>query len=284
MAPSPMAQNPIEPSPIEQNPAPQPQARLRAEQISLRTRRGDLALLQDIDFSLGAGERALLVGDAGSGKTLLFRLLSGLLSPTQGQIFLEGRPITEQSGPALRRRVAWVPRSPRLLGMSVKAALAYPLKLQGQPEALIHQRLTTALEMLNLPTEWLDKGESELNLGQQWQVSLARSLTLNPQVLLLEQPIPETTASTASTEDAMARVGSCLHRFQAQGGSLIIASRSPIDPPIDLGATPTQRWHLHRTRLQKLNADATWPVPSLPDSEESPQNSQEDWGDEGEEV
>ncbi|NJM56632.1 MAG: ATP-binding cassette domain-containing protein [Synechococcales cyanobacterium RU_4_20] len=106
---------------------------LQLDQVTLQTRRGDVSLLQHISCSLGAGEWVLLVGDAGSGKTLLFRLLTGLLSPTQGKILLQGQPLAQWPGPELRRRVAWVPRLPRLLGMSVKEAIATPSSFKPCP-------------------------------------------------------------------------------------------------------------------------------------------------------
>lgn len=263
---------------------------LQLEQVTLQTPRGDVSLLQNISCSLGAGEWVLLVGDAGSGKTLLFRLLTGLLSPTQGRILLQGQPIAQWPGPELRRRVAWVPRLPRLLGMSVKEAIAYPLQLQTLPETEIQRRLDAVLASLNLPLDWLAKGESELNLGQQWQVALARSLVLQPQILLLELPIADGTARTTIPQDTVAAIIPCLEAFQAQGGSLVMASRSPLAWNIaadaqaksTLALTPalTQRWHLDRAALQSLSSKEPWPAQQS--AGEMAQETQERWGDEEE--
>ncbi|NJN31254.1 MAG: ATP-binding cassette domain-containing protein [Synechococcales cyanobacterium RM1_1_8] len=110
-----------------------------------------------ISFSLAGGEMALLLGAPGSGKTRLLRLINGLQSPSQGQIFWQGKAQADYSPLALRRQIAWLPSQPQLLGMAVGEAIAYPLKLQGLPNSTIQPRLEQWLEILEIPTAWLGR-------------------------------------------------------------------------------------------------------------------------------
>jgi D-methionine transport system ATP-binding protein len=154
-------------------------------------------LLADISLTLAAGECIALTGLTGAGKSTLFRLLNRLSEPTTGEMFLDGVNARVIPPIALRRRVMLVAQEPKLLGMKVREALAYPLQLQSLAPSEIAQRLASAIDLLQIPTDWFDRTESQLSTGQKQLVAIARGLVTQPQILLLDEPIANLDFATA---------------------------------------------------------------------------------------
>ncbi len=164
---------------------------LRLEQISLKSPQqasGSLDLLQDISFELFESDCLGIVGAAGAGKTSLLRLLNRLSQPSSGQIFYQNRPVEQLPVIQLRRQIMLVPQESRLLGMTVRQALAYPLLLRGLNQAVIQQRMQQGLEQLQIPADWLERSEIQLSVGQRQLVAIARAVMAQPKVLLLDEP------------------------------------------------------------------------------------------------
>lgn len=147
------------------------------------------SLLTDISFSLAAGECITLTGIAGAGKSTLLRLINRLSEATTGQILLNGTSYRSILPTTLRQRVMLVSQEPKLLGMNVREALAYPLQLQSLSVEEIKQRIVTITEQFEIPTDWFDRTELQLSAGQKQIVSIARGVITQPQVLLLDEPI-----------------------------------------------------------------------------------------------
>jgi D-methionine transport system ATP-binding protein len=154
-------------------------------------------LLTDISLSLAAGECITVTGVTGAGKSTLLRLINRLSEPTTGQIFLAGANYQTIPPVALRRRVMLVSQEPKLLGMKVREALAYPLQLQALDSEEIKQRIVTITEQLQIPVEWFDRTEVQLSAGQKQLISIARGLITQPQILLLDEPIANLDFTTA---------------------------------------------------------------------------------------
>jgi D-methionine transport system ATP-binding protein len=167
---------------------------MRLEAVSLRTSHS--TLLEDISFQVSVGDRLSLVGHAGSGKTSLLRLLNRLSDPSQGKIFFEGQDIHDLPVIPLRQQVTLVPQESRLLGMTVSQALSYPLALRtiANPQ----QQITPWLEKLRIPSEWLDRQEVQLSVGQRQWIAIARALILQPKILLLDEPTSSLDAGRAA--------------------------------------------------------------------------------------
>jgi D-methionine transport system ATP-binding protein len=146
-------------------------------------------LLTDIAFNLAAGECITLTGITGAGKSTLLRLLNRLNEPTTGQISLNSENYRSILPTTLRQRVMLVSQEPKLLGMKVRDALAYPLQLQALDPKAIEQRIVAITEQFEMPTDWFDRTELQLSAGQKQIVSIARGLITQPQVLLLDEPI-----------------------------------------------------------------------------------------------
>lgn len=168
---------------------------LRLEQVNLTSKLGYAHLLKDISFevvgddsSLDQAEFIALLGATGSGKTSLLRLLNRLSEPTSGSIYLNNRDYRLIPAIDLRASVTLLLQESKLLGMSVREAIAYPLKLRGMADSDIKQRLAAGLEKLRIPDQWLDRTEPQLSVGQRQLVALCRAWVIQPQILLLDEP------------------------------------------------------------------------------------------------
>ncbi len=171
---------------------------LRLEQVTLQATIGADLLLRDISFEVQSGEIVDIVGASGSGKTSLLRLLNGLVSPSQGKIYFAELAVEQYTPVELRRRLVLTPQEPKLLGMKVIDALAYPLQLQQLSESEIRAQIDTWLDLLRIPAEWLMKTELQLSLGQRQLVAIARALMMKPQVILLDEPTSALDVGTAT--------------------------------------------------------------------------------------
>ncbi len=171
---------------------------LRVEHVSLAASVGSHYLLKSITFEVLAGSRLCIIGPAGAGKTSLLRLLNRLSEPTSGTIYLDNQDIRKIPVLQLRRQVMLVPQEPKLLGMSVREALAYPLTLQQVPQQQIQERLENCRELLHIPADWLERTEVQLSVGQRQLVAIARALVSQPQILLLDEPTSALDAGSAS--------------------------------------------------------------------------------------
>ena len=152
------------------------------------TRRyGALAAVEDVSFSVEAGEFFTLLGPSGCGKTTLLRMIAGFESPDAGQILLDGVDLADT--PAEKRPVHTVFQSYALFPhMTVAQNIAFPLKMAGKDENTVKARTREALAEVHLE----DKADSyphELSGGQKQRVALARGLVNKPRLLLLDEPL-----------------------------------------------------------------------------------------------
>lgn len=154
-------------------------------------------ILQDISFEMLPSSFTTIVGPTGAGKTFLLRLLNRLSEATSGKIYFENQDYTQIPVSQLRSCVVLVSQEPKLLGMTVKDALAYPLVLRGFAKPEIQQRISQWIEQLKIPDDWLGRSEVQLSTGQKQLVALARALVIEPKVLLLDEPTSTLDIGTA---------------------------------------------------------------------------------------
>ncbi len=176
-------------------------SQLRLEQVNLYAKRHQqqgYPILEDISFEVKAGDRVAIVGSIASGKTSLLRLLNRLSEPSSGKIYLENQEYSQIPVLKLRSQITLVPQEPKLLGMTVREALTYPLVLRGVPKQVIQQRLTESLDQLHIDSDLLGRTEVQLSLGQRQIVALARALMIQPQILLLDEPTSALDAGRAT--------------------------------------------------------------------------------------
>jgi D-methionine transport system ATP-binding protein len=184
------------PSYSENHPETMPQ--LRLDGVSLKTPIASSYLLDNISFQVEKGDRIAIVGPSGAGKTTLLRLLNRLSSPTSGSIYLENKEYRQIPAIALRKQITLILQESKLLGMSVRETLAYPLKLRGINSSEIVERISKVLEQLRIPEEWLIRTELQLSVGQKQLVAIARGIILQPKILLLDEPTSALDAGKAA--------------------------------------------------------------------------------------
>ena len=173
-------------------------AQLSLDKVSLSAPLGSQYLLKDISFEIAKTELICLIGASGAGKTSLLRLLNRLSEPSTGTIYLEGQDYRSIPVIQLRQQIVLVQQESKLLGMTVKEALAYPLSLRGLERLQIQQRILYWSDQLHIPQEWLERTEVQLSVGQRQTVAIARALVTQPKILLLDEPTSALDAGRAS--------------------------------------------------------------------------------------
>lgn len=148
---------------------------------------GDNRVLDEITMEVQKGDLVTFLGPSGCGKSTLLRCLSGLESVTEGQIFLDGEDITET--PPSQRNVGMVFQQYSLFpNMTVEQNIAFGLKMKKAAPELIDEKVRGAIRMVEL--EGKEKSyPANLSGGQQQRVALARSIVMEPKVLLLDEPL-----------------------------------------------------------------------------------------------
>jgi spermidine/putrescine transport system ATP-binding protein len=153
----------------------------------LRKSFGDVVAVRDVSLEVRGGEFLTLLGPSGCGKTTLLRMIGGFESPDAGQILISGRDVTAL--PAYERPVNTVFQQYALFPhRTVAGNVAFGLQMQRLGKAQIAERVEKALEMVRLGGLG-DRRPSQLSGGQQQRVALARAVVLEPEVLLLDEPM-----------------------------------------------------------------------------------------------
>lgn len=191
---------------------------LRLDRVSLAASIGTDYLLQDISFTVNRGDKIAIVGASGSGKTSLLRLLNRLSSPVTGEMFFRETNYKAHNIISLRKQIMLIPQEPKLLGMTGKDALIYPLKLQQLSSNIIKARLIKWCDALQIPQSWLERNELQLSLGQRQLITIARGLMLEPSVLLLDEP---TSALDRGKSD---RIFDLLDRLNQNGTTILMVN------------------------------------------------------------
>jgi iron(III) transport system ATP-binding protein len=157
----------------------------------LTKRYGELAVVDDISLTIDHGRLVCLLGPSGCGKTTTLRLIAGFVEPTAGEILVGNQVISspERTVPPERRNMSMIFQSYALWPhMTVAQNVSYGLELRKVDRATIKAKLSTILETTHLQ-ELADRYPGELSGGQQQRVALARALIVEPETLLLDEPL-----------------------------------------------------------------------------------------------
>ena len=148
---------------------------------------GDTVAVKDLDLTIRKGELVALLGPSGCGKTTTMRSIAGLLNPSSGRITLDGSDITRVS--ANKRNVGLVFQSYALFPhLTVYENVAFGLRLKGIGGKDLDGKVSAGIKSVGL-AKFADRKPAELSGGQQQRVALARSMVMEPKVLLLDEPL-----------------------------------------------------------------------------------------------
>jgi spermidine/putrescine transport system ATP-binding protein len=147
----------------------------------------EMAAVDHVTMKIRNGEFFSMLGSSGCGKTTSLRMIAGFEWPTEGEIFIEGRPMGHI--PPFQRKVNTVFQSYALFQhLTIYQNVAFGLEMEGAKESEIKQRVGRALDMVQL-TGMDRRKPRQLSGGQQQRVALARALVKTPEVLLLDEPL-----------------------------------------------------------------------------------------------
>ncbi len=151
---------------------------------------GKTRALQSIDLTIPAGQTTVFIGQSGCGKSTILRLIIGLIQADSGSVYFEGTRLTPETVIPLRRKMGYVIQEGGLFPhLSAYDNVALMARYLGWNDEQIKDRLNELTELTHFPLEGLERFPVQLSGGQQQRVSLMRALMLDPDVLLLDEPL-----------------------------------------------------------------------------------------------
>lgn len=182
-------------------------------------------VLKNVSLTIEPKEVVVITGHNGSGKTTLLKIASLIYRPTKGEVLVGGKEfwsLTEDEKLVIRRKVVYVHEKPILLRDTVLGNVAYGLRVRGLSNDELLRRCKEVLEELGI---WglKDVNAYKLSVGQAQLVAIARALTLNPEVLLLDEPYAHL---DMKKKEVLTKV---LSRRSVEGMTLVIATHQKID-------------------------------------------------------
>lgn len=165
---------------------------------------GAVRAVEGVSFAVRAGETFAIVGESGCGKTTLANLILGLLPPSGGDILLQGRSISQLTSAefmAYRRSVAAVFQDPYAAlnpRMRVGDIVAEPLEIHGYDKGKRQPRVRQVLQAVGLPEGSARRFPHEFSGGQKQRIGIARALVLEPQLIVLDEPVSSLDVSIRS--------------------------------------------------------------------------------------
>jgi putative ABC transport system ATP-binding protein len=145
-------------------------------------------LLDNLSFTLRAGDKTVFRGRSGSGKSTLLKALLGVYPLARGEILYQGRPLNPDAARALRASAAYIGQEPILGGETVREALLLPFRFKAhrghEPES---SRLEAVLRSLRLASDLLDRPCGRVSGGEKQRIALARALLLGKRLYLLDE-------------------------------------------------------------------------------------------------
>ncbi|MEE2745686.1 MAG: oligopeptide/dipeptide ABC transporter ATP-binding protein [Pseudomonadota bacterium] len=158
----------------------------------LLTKKKPLYAVDNVNLKVKRGEVLAVVGESGCGKTTLAKLLLGLLTPTQGEIYLDGEPITGVPAEVIARKVQPVfqdPYSSLNPRKTIESIISLPLKVHriGTKEQRLN-KVEELMQLVGLPSRLIHSYPNQLSGGQRQRVAIARALIMEPGIVVCDEP------------------------------------------------------------------------------------------------
>jgi multiple sugar transport system ATP-binding protein len=148
---------------------------------------GKVVAVADVSLEIADGEFMVLLGPSGCGKTTMLRCLAGLERPDGGRVFIGDRDVTD--APPAARGIAMVFQSYAVFPhMTVRDNIAFGLRMRGVPPDEVRRRVQDGAALLQID-QLLDRYPAQLSGGQRQRVAVARAIVMQPQVLLMDEPL-----------------------------------------------------------------------------------------------
>ena len=148
---------------------------------------GEVLVVKNLNLNISKGEFVTMLGPSGSGKTTTLMMLAGFETPTNGEIFLENKPISKI--PPYEREIGMVFQNYALFPhMTVQENLSFPLEVRKNSKSETEAKVKKALDMVELG-DFGTRFPAQLSGGQQQRVALARALVFEPRLVLMDEPL-----------------------------------------------------------------------------------------------
>ena len=192
---------------------------------------GNREILKDFNLEIRKGEFLTIIGNSGFGKTTVLKLINGLISPTFGVIYVDGKDISKENQTLLRRNIGYIIQGIGLFPhMTIRKNIAYvPSLLNHRNKERTRKAVKQLIDVVGLDRDMLDRYPVELSGGQRQRVDIARALATNPDILLMDEPFA---ALDAITREQMQLLLVTLH---ARIGMGIILVTHDVEEALLLG-------------------------------------------------
>jgi osmoprotectant transport system ATP-binding protein len=151
---------------------------------------GNTTVLEPLTLTIEPGQTTVLIGPSGCGKSTLLRLMIGLIAPDCGSVRFEGQEFTRENVLLLRRKMGYVIQEGGLFPhLTACGNVSLMARYLGWPAPRIGEKINALAELTHFPPDGLDRYPVQLSGGQRQRVGLMRALMLDPDLLLLDEPL-----------------------------------------------------------------------------------------------